>query len=589
MDSRQKLGISLYALLYALVAFVGFRLGGVVPDITIYLLVAGLFLTLLWLAVQTESSAWLASALALSLVVLLGLLVVDPLEVGFYGYDPYYTLRALNEFRTKGLLWLANNRGAWPAFYAYVWAVTSLLNLEPIVVGKYIPLVAAAIPLACFVALRRLTNLRLAFVTTIGIVGIRTLVNFEMKFLDETIAATLFFMVLAVLALQRRRTTSSRAYTTLLSLFAITAILTHHFAGLLVTLLLCLWALSQTDVLGRIVPFLEGVHRPSASTRKAAIVASVAFVVVLLVVANSFFFWVFATVDLGVPLGGGGGSGAASTTTAPVEVTTSQPTSSASTPTGTDSPPTTEDEPPSTGTEPPTTTASGPTETARTTDDTQAGGGSSVFGGGSGGFPSRFVQLLSANLSIIGLFGLLGFSYFRNHVLEREVISLTVFTGLLASLYGWSVAVSPIIPLDPARYLLFMVATLLIVVAIRVYHIDSETLSQLFCMLLIALVVTQMALIPPSVWYSNQDRTAVSEGHYAPSQFAASDWVAEYYEGEIIGWESGVWVYSDVYISSPEDRGSACGAAYVWRDDIDQQRPNKSAIYNAGDVSLYIC
>lgn len=578
MDSRQKLGISLYALLYALVALVGFRLGGVVPDVTIYLLVTGLFLTLLWIAVRTESSAWLASALALSLVVLLGLLVVDPLEVGFYGYDPYYTLRALKEFRTEGLLWLANNRGAWPAFYAYTWTVTSLLGLEPMVVGKYLPMVAGAIPVACLVAVRRLANVRTAFVAAIGVTGVRTLVGFEMKFVDETVAATLFFFILTVLAIQRGVSESSRIYTILLSLFAVTAILTHHYVGLLVTVLLCFWAVSQTEFVGRVVPSIVDVNSPSSSTRTAALVASVVFVIVLAVVANSFIFWALGTVDVNVSSGGISNSDGGSVTTTVPQTSTDSSTQTTSSSTTSES----------TDTNTPTTEAAGGGETSKAT-TALSGKGSPSSDGGSEPLFSQFTQHLFANIVILGLFVLVAVTFLTGHTYERHSLALTAFSGILAALYGWSIAFGRIIPLDPSRYVLFMVASVLIVGAIRISRIDSSVLIRVFSVAVAALVVTQMALLSPAVWYSDQSNTIVGEGHYSPSQFATSDWVASYAGDSVVGWEGGVWLYRGIYLIDAADNVDRCGPLHVWRGDRDHPRPTGSVLYDAGQVALYTC
>jgi len=572
MDPRQKLGISIYAILYGAVSLVGFRLSELVPVITIYVLITGLFVVLIALAIRTDISDMLASALVLTLVCLLGLLVVDPLEVGFYGYDPYATLRALGEFQSQGPLWLANERGAWPGFYAFTWTVTSLLGLEPTTVGKYIPMVAAIIPITAFVAARRLADTRAAFLAAIGVVGIRTLVGFEMKFLDETVAATLFFVVVAVLAIQKDSSKSTSTFTAVVSLFAVTTILTHHYVGLLVTVLLCIWAVSQSTLVGRFVPSIEIRGRPDSSTQTAAVVASVAFVVVLLVVANSFVFWALGTVDVDISSGGVGDSveseGAVPTTNTP---TTSQSDISE---TEQGSPTTAKME----------EGDSSETETGGPSDSVQ----SDARGAGGDGL-QRFVQLLLANVVILGLIGLVAVSYLQEHSYARETIALTVFTGILVGLYGWSVAFGRVIPLDPSRYLLFMIASILIICAIRLVRIDSRVLVRAFSVLIVALVVTQLALLPPAVWYSDQSKTIVGEDHYSPSQFAASDWVAEYDGDRIVGWEDGVWVYNGIYMPSQVDKTSSCETLHVWRSDTGYPRPTDSVMYDAGPVALYTC
>jgi|GEM_PF-3489698 len=591
MDPRQKLGISIYAILYGAVSLVGFRLSELVPVVTIYFLITGLFIILIALAIRTDIPDTLASVLLLSLVCLLGLLVVDPLEIGFYGYDPYATLRALNQFQSHGLLWLANKRGAWPSFYAFTWTVTSLLEIEPTTVGKYIPMVAAIIPIACFVAGRRLADSRTAFLASIGVVGIRTLVGFEMKFVDETVATTLFFVIVAILAIQGNISKSSRLFTPIVSLFAITAVLTHHYVGLLVTILLCIWAVSHSTLIDRFIPSTEIPGRPDPSTKTAAVVASVAFVVVLLVVANSFVFSVLGTVDIDASSDGIGDSVESG---AEVPTTSVQTTDQSDTLESKSAPPTTEKTDQSGTSEseqgPPTTEKTNDGGRSETTTTRPSGSRQSDAGGGAdgGGF-QRFIRLLLANIVILGLIGLVAASYFREHSYDRPTIALSAFTSILVGLYGWSVAFGRIIPLDPSRYLLFMASLILIICAIRLARIDSKVLAHAFSILIVALVVTQLVLLPPVVWYSDQSETIVGEDHYSPSQFAASDWVSEYDGDRIIGWERGVWVYNGIYMTSKIDQTTSCETLHVWRSDTNYPRPTESVLYDAGSVALYTC
>jgi len=575
MSARQMGWLSLYALTYSLVALVGFRFGDVVPEATIYVLLIGLYCVGVVLIIQTNLSAHLGSAVIVSLVGLLGLLVIDPLEVGFYGYDSYATLRAMGEFRSKGPLWLANNRGAWPGFYAFTGLVSTLLGLEAATVGKYIPLVATTIPLSCFVAVRRFAATRNALLAAVGVVGIRTLVGFELKFLDESPAATLLFAMVAVLAIQRTNQGGSRPYTVLLSLLAVVAVLSHHFAGLLVVVMLFVWTLSHSQRAGRLLASLEETGTASPAVKRTLVLASVAFAVLLFVVANAFVADVFQTaVATSSPTQLGPDSGQLLTKQA-ATVVASDPLSPAASATS-------DALTASAAAAPPPVSELGGTRTAPAVADSA--------GAGLGGEAvSSFLRHGAANLVILGLFAFVAYSFLRHRSYSPEELALTGFAALLAVPYGYSILFGRLIPLDPSRYLLFVGAPLILVGAMRLSRFDAPELTRAFTLLVVALAVTQLTLLPPAVWYSDQSETIVGEDHYSPAQFAASDWAADHDGNTVIGWEKGLWTASGIQMAPRGQPEASCDLLHVWRSDTNRQRPPASTVYDAGSIALFKC
>lgn len=533
MNGETKHALSLYALAYAFTALVAFRAGGSVPVPTAYVLLLAVYAIPVWLAVRGRLGERLAVALLVVTPVLPALVVVDPLEVGFYGYDPYVTLRTATEFATSGPLAVARDRFAWPGFYAFLHAVTAVTGISLTTVGKYLPLVVVVTPALLYLFARRVVPRRAAFLVAMGFAGVRTLYTFEAKFVDESTAFVLFFSLLLFLAL--RSTARESSVSALAGLFAVAAVLTHHYVGALAAFLLVLWDLADVDSSRLDVRILH--RRLSGLT----VVTILAFSVMVLAVAPGFVGFLGSVADVSPSIDTGDAPGP-SNAAAPSE----------------DAAPPTED----------------------------GGGASGVFESVS----LRLLQLLAANLALVALLAVVVASFRTWFRSSPAPVVCGAFGSVLAVGYGYSVAFGPVIPLDPSRYLLYMTAALLVVAGYAFDRTDLPVDSAAALSALVGLLVlTQLVLVPPAVVYSSQERSVVGEDHYSPSQLAASAWVAEYDGGPVAGWERHLWRINDVGYVSVADGN--CSVLRVWRSDAPTAAPtpNESVVYDNGRMRLLRC
>jgi len=579
MDQKQRVALSLYALIYSLAALTAFRFGDFVPVPTGYLLLIIIYVIPVWLAMTHQLGERLTAVLLILTPLLPALIVVDPLEIGFYGYDPYVTLRTALEFRANGPVHIARSGSfAWPGFYAFLWAVTSLTGLPVATVGKYLPLVAVGTPLLFYLFASRVISRQTAFVAAMGFAGVRTLYTFQVKFLDETTAFVLFFTLLFLLVVRSVSRTSAVSYLALL--VASGAVLTHHYVGALVAFLLVLWDVSEREIfrVGR----LRDLEWPFS---RLTLVTGGILVLMIFLVTPQFLGFLVSVAD----------------------VSTSPSSEVLETPQGPDATPTpdtpqTSDPTPTPDTRESTPGSDRPTATPTSRNGSGAAGTPGAVdasGQGDGllqtiqNFPVRFWKLLATNIVLIALLSVV-VTTFRSWALDSHPALLVsgIFGCILALGYGFSVAFGPIIPLDPSRYLLYMTGLLLVPAghALRERELPVES-NAIFSTLVVLLILTQLIVVPSVVMYSDQGQTHVGEGHYSPSQFAASDWLGEYGGDQVVGWESGVWRANGIERAEFGSTDGGCSVLRVWRQDEPQQNINTAdtVLYDGGPVQLYQC
>lgn len=545
MGRRQSVAVCLYALAYGLAALVAFRLDDVVPVPTAYVLLASLYVIPIWLVSTRRLDKHLMIIFLIVTPLLPALIVIDPLEIGFYGYDPYGTLQTAFEFRTDGPIEVARTRLAWPGFYAFLWAVTSVVGVPIETVGKFLPLVAVWTPLLFYLFARRITTSRTAFVAAMGFAGVRTLYTFQVKFLDETTAFLLFFTLLFLLAVRSDSRSSSVSYLALL--VASGAVLTHHYVGALVAFLLLLWDVSEREMfrVGR----LRDLEWPFS---RLTLVTVGILIIMFFIVSPQFLGFLISVAD----------------------VSTSPSSETLETPQAPD----------------PTPTPDSRESTSGTVDTSDNGGGllQTIQD-----FPVRFWKLLATNIVLIALLSIV-VTTFRSWALDSHPALLVsgTFGCILALGYGFSVVFGPVIPLDPSRYLLYMTGLLLVPAgyALREGELSTDP-NAVFSTLVVLLVLTQLIVVPSVVMYSDQGQTHVGEGHYSPSQFAASDWVSEYDGDQVVGWEGGAWSVNGIQQVRVGSADRDCSVLRVWRQDApyDPRRPTDNVVYSSCQVDLYRC
>lgn len=129
------------------------------------------------------------------------LIVVDPQELGLYGYDPYmYTLPTVNLFhQSDSLSSFVNDSNALPAFYGFFSILKVILGKETQLVAKYIPLIGVLSPILLYTAFQRITPSKIAFAGALMLPATRTFYLFDSKFVDEILATILFFAIMAII------------------------------------------------------------------------------------------------------------------------------------------------------------------------------------------------------------------------------------------------------------------------------------------------------------------------------------------------------------------------------------------------------
>jgi hypothetical protein len=566
MNKEAKLVLAGYAVLYAIAALVGFQYGDSVPLATLYVLLAVLFILPMLLVIRNDLSVGLKATLLVVTSLLPALFVVDPLEIGFYGYDPYRTLQTTFEFRERGPLWIANNRASWPAFYAFVWVVKYLLGGEITSFGRFLPLFVLSVPVTLYAFVRKLVDEQSAFLVAMGLVGVRTLFTFEVKFVDESLAFVLFFMLLLSL---RLRSSDERRGKYLCYVFAGMTVLTHHYIGFLSILLLVLWDLSDFATLRSA---LEQQQLPFSGV---TILSGGLFAGMFLVAAPEFLLRLISNADFSL-------SNNTSAPSSPGQGTATSTPSSGSTPTRT---PSSETSPSKTDTTP------------ESSDSTPVSNPSNLSGDGSSAIPLvqffrnrwQFIPTNLLLLSILGavLVGLRSLSISR----DRWQVLASIFGTVIAIGYGISVIFGPIIPLDPSRYLVYMVPMLLTALGISLGRRTSPIRGRQVLTVGVALLaVTQLLLVSPAVLYTDATEPTPDEEHFTASQFAASDWMGSYAGDRIVGSENGVWLKNGIHRLTYGEEYD-CEILQSSRPDVDrgQPRPEDEILYDNGVVQLYRC
>ncbi|KAA9409945.1 hypothetical protein EGO51_09060 [Haloarcula hispanica] len=129
------------------------------------------------------------------------LIVIDPQEMGLYGYDPYmYTFPTVDLFlKSDSLSSFINSSSALPAFYGYFSIVKTILGEDIQLTAKYLPLIGVLSPIFIYIAFKRIAPRNIAFAGALMLPATRTFYLFDSKFVDEILATVLFFVIIAII------------------------------------------------------------------------------------------------------------------------------------------------------------------------------------------------------------------------------------------------------------------------------------------------------------------------------------------------------------------------------------------------------
>lgn len=158
-----------------------------------------LYLFPVMLGVRTQIRPGLAMIYVILTPAIPMLLVIDPVELGLFGHDPYFSLLWLGQIEA-GEMSVAFSSGAYPLTYILTSIVSDITILTNHTVAKYIPYISISIPISIFLFSRRYIDTGLALVAAIIASSTRTFLIFETKFVDEILAIALLFILISVIS-----------------------------------------------------------------------------------------------------------------------------------------------------------------------------------------------------------------------------------------------------------------------------------------------------------------------------------------------------------------------------------------------------
>lgn len=465
------------------------------------------------------------------------LIVIDPVESGLFGYDSYATVYLYRLFAGgTSIRLLMNQYYTWPAFHSFISAIHQVTGAPLLVVAKYIPLIMVSVPLMFFLAVRRLLNKDVAFLSALVIGTTNSLYLFDGKFVNEITAILLFFTTIFFLATNPKPIRQAIVLGPLLIVIA----LTHHVVSVVTAIFLLLWAavpyvcvLGRSEWFDRIVPRGRRDISPLVALTMTFLIA-----VVYLLIAPEFTEHFVSRAKNAIIHG----------------ETTS----------------------PNTG-------------VARD--------------------PENSHQVISRSvIGVLFLVVLINVStFFSKRRLSTWEYTGLVFGGLIGFVYTFTLVVGRIVPLDPIRLFIFFAP---IIFSVAIGFLLGKKVSGFFkthwigpsnfaIILIATFAITQVAFLPPHIMYSSPDEPTISEGHYTPAQHHASEWVAMYYQGEVVGWEPGLWVasghanftaFGHENFTRYSDIEEDCDGIFVWRfeaPDTGVSGKTSQTIYSAGNISLH--
>ncbi|WP_435102474.1 hypothetical protein [Halarchaeum sp. P4] len=220
-----------------------------------------------------------ASLTTLVLTAALGLfIVIDPLESGLYGYDPYYSVLETSRLASgMSSIDLLTKYGDRPLIFSLITIVSSISAVPIPSAGKYYPLVNALLPVIGYVAFRTVSSKEVALLSAHAIVGTRTFLTFESKFVPESLGIFLFFALIFSLLMEFSQSDTDWRYLSIF--FGISIILTHNVTSLIAIFFLltvCTVCLLIPHIPLPTTPFNKSSY-PSPSLQLATLILIIGF------------------------------------------------------------------------------------------------------------------------------------------------------------------------------------------------------------------------------------------------------------------------------------------------------------------------
>lgn len=559
---RHKLGVLAYTLLYTLVVLLAFYFPDVAPGATLIFPLTGLYVLGLMLVLDDVHDT-VALALLLATTFLLMLIVIDPFEPGLYSWDAQKTLNDLAAFpefdSLAEFIRTTENR---VLLFPFVLVVQSMTGLPAATVGKYVPLLNAALPLFYFYLLSRLTTAKTAFIAAFGVASLRTLSLFETAFAPESIAVFLLFVSLAVTTLPL----NNRLRAALATVLGIEISLAHHLTSVLAAFVLALWFFAYpASTLGdtrpiqwlRLSRFLPASGAESLRVRLTNVGTGVTeriddrqprspSIWVLGIAATAVgvsTVVIFATTQANLVTGDVGFI---------VEVLTFN-------------------------------------------DTAESAPGSVGGGGGQASTPTQAALASYGSITVLALLAaVVAWAIFSAYDNNRWETAWIVNSGVLSVMYLVVLTFGDLVGLHGHRFLTFLVPFLL---GAAVYVLANAEELPIFArfdghtvaaVIVACFVLTQTAAIPPNVLYTDPAQSVTAgTGHKPEHATSAAQWTERYDAPAIVGWDPSLWAQfvSHGFVGNEEFDGTCGdGTVLVWRDATRNEGINPSELTGAGDV-----
>jgi|AntRauMinimDraft_3_1070383.scaffolds.fasta_scaffold00833_1 hypothetical protein len=308
MSEPIRKNLKIWIVLY-FIAFTAFASLSLLPNTAIpgelnYVALLALFVLPVLIALKYNLPKWVLSIFVIATPLIVMLAVIGPNEAGFYGYDPNIHTREAFRLFQEGWDSIASWLGHWPALPAMVSLTVELFALDMQSVGKYLPLVVAAVPFFLFLGLARVIDDTAAFFVGMGAASARTLLMFQVKFIEEPFAMVLLFYSIAAIFVVADR----RKQTILVVIAMVSLTLMHHYIAAVGAVVFFFWGIiAQLSLPWRFRTF---------STRYVplpiyVIVAVVAMTFIFMYPYDSFTGFVFGNLISGIesasPAGGSSG------------------------------------------------------------------------------------------------------------------------------------------------------------------------------------------------------------------------------------------------------------------------------------------
>ncbi len=287
MNVIEKSGVVISSLLAAVTFLTAFTFTDV-PEHTVYVALILLFVSGFSFSYVHSSSP--VVYLQLFFVISCPLLIViDPVEIGLYGWDSNHSFVATQQLLSGSSAWevLQTHRDR-PILFILVAILYKVTESPLISISKYIPIVTSLTPIFTYLIARTFGTPKQAVGVGFATAILRMMFLFESKYVPEALAIPMLYMGVFMYFIQFRQWSEKKSsYTSNMLILCVSVVaLTHSMATVSIILLFGLIALSERMKLGS-----KNKINPSTNSRLllVSVFACVIFAVVFVFLDSRTF------------------------------------------------------------------------------------------------------------------------------------------------------------------------------------------------------------------------------------------------------------------------------------------------------------